>query len=103
MNAMTKEEAKRIFEKAKQELASWEVVMNSTYTDEQVRHGVLLTLLKIVSEAIGREDPAMRRPGESLEETICRWVLQETGSYIPDHEIEDVVKAAIDHRKCEKH
>jgi hypothetical protein len=33
---MTKEEAQEIFARAKQELPSWEVVMNRTYTDEQV-------------------------------------------------------------------
>jgi hypothetical protein len=100
---MTKEEAQHLFEKAKNELPSWEVVMNNTYTNEQVRDGVLFNILKIFHGAVGHDGPVVRKAGESFEEAICQLVLHHTGSYIPNREIEEVVEAALEHRKRWQH
>jgi hypothetical protein len=94
---MTVDEIRGIFEKAKRELPSWEVVMNSTYSDEQVRDGVLFNLLKIFYAAFGLDDEVMRQPGESFEEALKHLVYSRT-SYIPSREIKDIVEAALEHR-----
>jgi hypothetical protein len=95
---MTKEDVIGIFEKAKHDPPSWQVVMNNTYTDEQVRTGVLLNLLKMLYTAIEHDGPVMRKPSESFEEAINSLVLHHT-SYIPNREIEDVVETTMKHRR----
>ena len=94
-----KEEVQGIFERAKRELPSWEVVLNSTYTDAQVRDGVQSNLLKMFYEAIGHDGPVIRKPEQSYEQAIAELLLDNPGSYHPHNDIEDVIEAAMEHRR----
>jgi len=96
---MTKEQAKEIFERAKRDLLSWEVVMNRTYTDEQVRDGIQSNLLRMFYEAIGHDGSVMRKPEQSYEQAIAEFLIDNPGSYHPHNDIEDVIEVAMDHRR----
>jgi hypothetical protein len=96
---MTKETAQEIFERAKRELPSWELVMNRTYTDEQVRDGIQSNLLKMFYEAIGNDGPVMRKPEQSYVEAIAEFLRDNPGSYHPHNDIEDVIEVAMEHRR----
>ena len=96
---MTKEEAQEIFERAKRELPSWEVVMNGTYTDEQVRDGVLFNMLKMFYGAIGHDDQIFRKPEQSFEGAIAEFLVDNPGSYHPHNDIEDVIEVAMEQRR----
>ena len=97
---MTIDEAKNVLEKAKRELPSWEVVKNTAYPDEVVRKRVLFNLLKMFYRAAGSNADIMRRPEESFEEAIGRFVFRSTGgSWFPSRpEIDGVVETAFTHR-----
>jgi hypothetical protein len=96
---MTKEEAQEIFKKAKRELPSWEVVMNRTYNDEQVRDGVQCNLLKMFYEAIGHDGPVVRKHDQSFEAAIAEILQDIPGSYHPHNDIEAVIEVAMEHRR----
>ncbi len=95
------EEVESVLEQAKEALAKWEVVMNATYTDEAVREGVLINLLKMFYQAAQFSAEIMRRPGESFEEAIGRFVFDATGkSHFPSRkEIDDIVETALAYRR----
>ena len=101
---MTIDEAKRVLEKAKQDLPGWEIVMNSDYSDEAVRDGALFNLLKMFYEAAGSNEIVMRRPEESFEEAIGRFVFASTeGSYYPNRtELDDIVETVFAQRRRDR-
>jgi hypothetical protein len=96
---MTKEQAKEIFERAKRDQLSWEVVMNRTYTDEQVRDGIHSNLLRMFYEAAGHDGSVMRKPEQSYEQAIAEFLIDNPGSYHPHNDIEDVIEVAMEHRR----
>jgi hypothetical protein len=96
---MTKEEAQEIFERAKGDLSSWEVVMNRTYTDEQVRDRVQSNLLRMFYGAIGHDGPVMLKSEQSYEQAIADLLRDNPGSYHPHNDIEDVIEVAMEHRR----
>jgi hypothetical protein len=96
---MTKEEAQKIFERAKRELSSWDVVMNVAYTDQEVRDGVLYKLLKMFYVATGNHNSVILQYGQSYEDAIAEFLRDNPGSYSPRHDIEEVVEVAMEHRR----
>ena len=94
---MTIDEVQGVFERAKHELTSWEVVMNRTYSDEEVRDGVLFNLLKIFYSAFGVNDDVMRHPGESFEDALKNLIYRRT-SYMPSREIKEILEATFEYR-----
>jgi hypothetical protein len=99
MRDMTKEEAREIFERAKLEVSSLEVVMNRTSTDQEVRDGVLHKLLKMFYESTGKHDPVFLKEGESHEQAIAKFLRDIPGSYDPYKDIEDVIEVAMEQRR----